>query len=320
MPGLLALKAAVGLIRVLPMRVALGLAAGLGWLIGALCPIRGRTFRRNLDLAFGDSLSRAERGRLIRAAHSHWFRMAVEFFQLPRIRRRFDRFVVDVEGEDIVKANCSAGGRGAIIVSGHLGNWELMPVYGSVRYNLPMTAVAKPLHNRRIDKWVVELRQSVGVKILSSREGGRGLRDALRRGETVGFVADQNAGRRGELLTFFNHPASTYIGPALMALLMNVPLIPAFAVRCGFQRYRLIFHPPLQPPQNAASAKEAARDMMQQFNNLLEDLIRRHPEQYFWFHNRWKRRPEDSACARRPGRSLTSPPADTGRNREHHET
>lgn len=298
------LKLIVGALRLLPYRAALSLAAGLGWLVGAVCPVRRRAIHRNLDIAFGDSLEPATRRRLIRATHSHWFRMAVEFFQLPHIRKRFDEIAPETDGGEIIAANCSPDGQAAIIISAHLGNWELMPLYGGVRHNLPMTAIAKPIHNRRINEWVNALRLSVGVKMLSSREGAKGIRAALRGGDTMGFVADQDAGRRGEFISFFGQPASTYIGPALIARLMNVPIIPGFAVRTGFHRFKIIFYPPLEAPADAATPEDAAIAMMSQYNAHLENLIRQYPEQYFWFHNRWKSRPGE--VVRRKGRQPDS--------------
>jgi KDO2-lipid IV(A) lauroyltransferase len=176
-------------------------------------------------------------------------------------------------------------GRGSIIVTGHVGNWEVAGALLAAA-GLSMAAVVKRQRNPAFDARLRETRRRAGIEPIYMQDANTRIPQALREGKTVALVADQDAGRRGVFVPFLGRPASTFRGPARLALSQNVPLFFGAAVRmdAGYGSVlELVDVPPLGDGQEV--------ELTRRWVAHLEALIRRHPEQYFWFHRRWKTRP-----------------------------
>ncbi len=181
-------------------------------------------------------------------------------------------------------------GRPAIFVTGHCGNWELLGFVLSL-LGFPMTALARPLDNPYLNRWVMGVREARGLQVLTkfgaSDEAVRVLRD----GGRLGFIADQDAGGDGLFVPYFGRFASAYKSIALLAMSQGVPIIVggAFRTGTGFQ-YRLVVQD-LISPADWADADDPLYLLTARFTRGIEQMVRQYPEQYLWIHRRWKSRP-----------------------------
>ena len=178
-------------------------------------------------------------------------------------------------------------GVGTIVVTGHLGNWEIAGAFLS-SLGVPVAAVVKRQSNSRFDTWLQGARRMTGVEPIYMEEAARRVPRILGAGTSVAMVADQAAGAGGEIVTFFGRPASTFRGPARLALATGAPLVYGSLVRDEMV-YRMEIEA-CEAPDSAASEPAAARErrLTEDWVRRLETRVREVPEQYLWFHRRWK--------------------------------
>jgi KDO2-lipid IV(A) lauroyltransferase len=192
---------------------------------------------------------------------------------------------VDVVGIEHLRA-AGAEGRGVLVLTAHLGNWELLAAAHAVT-GVAFSAVVRPLDDPVLDRLVEHFRQRSGVALIAKRGGLREIVDALRRGRAVGILLDQNAARgQGVFAPFFGTPASTSRALALLSLRTRAPVVPAFTRRVPGGRHRVEIEPALPVPADSDVVGYTAA-----FNQAIESAIRRAPEQWFWMHERWRTRP-----------------------------
>jgi KDO2-lipid IV(A) lauroyltransferase len=222
-------------------------------------------------------------------------RLLLELARLRQATAREVREAVVLEPGDLrYQEELLATGRGYLMASAHVGNWEWLGAWTALTYGR-VGVVYKPMHNPRTDAIAQDLRQRFGLKIFSTRERvPRELFAHIRGGGSAAILADQDARRRGRFIPFFGHPASTSVGLASLALRLRVPILPGFCVRDERGRFRIKLYPPLWPDPRAEHAAEEER-LMNAYHRCLEDVIRQAPEQYFWWHRRWKTQPRPAA-------------------------
>jgi KDO2-lipid IV(A) lauroyltransferase len=181
--------------------------------------------------------------------------------------------------------------RPRIYVTGHFGGWEAVGYVMAV-LGFPTTAVARPLDNPYVDRYIRDVRQASGLRILDKKGAGELAEELLGGNDSVSFIADQDAGRKGLFVDFFGRPASTFKSIALLAMRHQAPVIVAYGQRLGedFQFevgvQRIIW------PEDWAGRDDPMRWITQEYTRALEDRIRQAPEQYLWAHRRWKHRPK----------------------------
>ena len=253
-----------------------GVGAFLGWLWYRAVPIRRAVARENVRLALG--LSEPETEAIVRGMYLHLGRSAAELLLLPAVVAG-----AQLEGVERLHAALSAG-RGAIVVSAHLGNWELL-VRGAAAAGRPVHVLTKRMH-RRWAETLWRLARRGGASLLHAQGSGRAVYRALSRGEVVAFVLDQHAPEASALrLPFFGRPASTSAGLARVALHSGAPVVPLFTWREPNGRHRVVFGAPLLPVEPSTEPVEA---VTRACLVAIEDAIRAHPEQWLWIHRRWK--------------------------------
>jgi Kdo2-lipid IVA lauroyltransferase/acyltransferase len=289
-----AVRIAAGLLAHLPP----GGAARLGRQCGRAAfglGVRRRVCRENLQRAFGSTHSPRELDALARAAYDHLGTSFAEFLTLPQVTAGELRARFELCGEEHLRT-ALAQGRGAIVASGHLGNWEWMGAALAAR-GFPVTFVVQTLRNTRVDRFVQGIRRGAGIDVMPRGMALRRVRAALDANQLVFFMCDQDARRRGVFVPFFGVPASTPKGAAQLALRAGVPFLPGFGRRLAAGRHRGTILAPLR--SRAADEDAAVLELLGGFNAELERAIRDAPEQYWWAHRRWKTRaPGDSAAAR----------------------
>lgn len=284
--------------RLLPARLLLWLAdrvGGLGWM---LSPSRRAIVDENLRIAFGEDLDSKERKRLGRAACRSLARVVVEIGLAERLlgtpAGAAKRLGFHGDWEQLEQDH--AAGRGGVIVTAHLGNWEVGAF--AVRHRgVPLRAMARPLGNPALERWLE--RRRGGAEHLIRKTGG--LKDALRTvkaGGWVALLADQNAGRHGVFVPFFGLEASTFPTPAAIAVRLGAPLYLGICLR-GEGPACFDVHLERLDVKGAGEGDEAVKALTSGLNARLEGWVRREPGQYNWVHRRWKTRP--------PGRDRSEP-------------
>ncbi|HEU4785844.1 MAG TPA: lysophospholipid acyltransferase family protein, partial [Gemmatimonadaceae bacterium] len=191
----------------------------------------------------------------------------------------------DVQGWNIVEELLSRG-KGLIIVTGHLGNWELGGAYIAAR-GLPIDAVARHMANPLFDRYLTRTRQRIGMSVVHDEEAVRRVPRSLRGGRAVAFLVDQGAvGLASTWVPFFGRYAKTPRGPAVFALRLDAPIVFGVALRRPSGRFQLSFE---HIEARDTGDREADVDrIVADYTAALERWVRRAPEQYFWHHRRWK--------------------------------
>lgn len=288
-----AYRATTGILSRLPAFARAAVAWVVGGVAGSVLRIRRRVVDENLARAFPDRDARW-RNRVAVASYRHLVRETLEG---SRMARKGSNAVLELTRYDGWDALWEAheGGRGLIIASGHLGNWELGGA-AIMAKGVPVTAVAARLRNPLFNQYIVESRRGLGPEIVFRDEGTRPLVSALGEGHALGLVADQNKPKGGVFVEFFGVPASAAAGPAALALRLDVPLFLGVYLKdpdpsLGTQ-YRLLFYPVDTRVEGDADPVPV---VAQRYHDILEALIREYPEQYFWLHRRWKTQPSEGS-------------------------
>ena len=275
--------------RLLPRKMSFRLGEFIGELMYRTMPRRRQIGYKNLSIAFGETLSEQEKYQILRTNFRNLGKSLAEVLQFPNMSTDYLQEKVTIVGQENFLA-AKQKGRGVIYLSGHVGNWEISSHAQSACGN-PSSIVVRPLDNRYLDKVLTRLRTLYGNKLLARGNGMRQIITALKNKEAVGILMDQNARRsKGIFVDFFGKPACTVPVIAILALRYNVPVIPGFIIRTGFDTHTLHFGPEIEIQQTGDTQKDIEANTAL-FNTIIEDFIRRHPEQWFWIHNRWKTRP-----------------------------
>lgn len=266
-----------GIFRCLPFPWASGLGGWLGRVIGPQLSVSNRA-RKNLHIAMPE-LDNKQREAVIRGM---WDNLGRVMGELPHMKRltgkKYQKYVEIVGWGQIHKA--AAAGRGFIIFSGHLGNWELAP-HTAAEGGYPLVLVYRPANNPWVNRLIRKSRQGRHNKLFpKGKEGAREVLKGLKNKEAVGMLVDQKM-NEGIAIPFFGHDAMTAPAIAEFAKKFHVPLLPARVERLGGAQFRVTIYPSLDIP------RKSVEEIMTEVNGLFESWIRERPEQWFWLHRRW---------------------------------
>jgi KDO2-lipid IV(A) lauroyltransferase len=253
-----------------------------------------RIGRRNLALAFPEMDERARR-RILRRLYRHLGRQMAEFCLMPRLTRANLGGVMATVGREHYLA-AVAKGRGVLVLTAHLGAWELSS-YGHSVAGYPMKFVIRPLDNRPLNRLVNAYRGRHGNQPIGKNEFARGLLQAMAANETVGVLLDQNSSPpQGVFVPFFGLTACTAAGPAKIALKTGAAVVPGFTVwEAAQRRYVLYFEPEIELVRSGDEDADVAANTAR-FTAVIERWVRRYPDQWLWVHRRWKTRPAGEAA------------------------
>lgn len=291
------LRAVAGFCAIVPEVFADRAGAALGWVVARVGRPRWEVVREHLQTAFPEAGERWRRD-IGRRCYAHLGAEAVALFRLAGMGRAEVRERTRVTGLGVVESAVRQG-RGVIILSAHLGNWE---IGGSalVARGFPLDVVVARQRNELFDRHLTRSRERLGFGIIPRNEGRRGVLAALKAGRLAGILGDQDARRAGVFVDFFGRPASTARGPAVLALRSDALIVTLFAVRLPGWKPR--YHVHLEALEGTAATGRAARvaAITQAYTTRIEEYVRRYPDQYFWLHKRWKTPPPgDGATERR---------------------
>lgn len=271
------------IIRWLPLPVARSLGLGLAHLAFYAVPRIRKVGRANLDLAYGDSLSASEKEHILRGAVRNLGLVAVEFSRMASLTQAFIDRHVTIKGLSNMEP-----GKGAVMVSAHLGNWEwFMPAGISLGFDVII--VVREFDNPRMNTFIDGVRRATGVRTISKDAAMGPLLRKVREGALVGLLADQSPRDNGVPVTFFGQRTWATAGPALVAMRARVPMHPVSMTRNDNGAYTLEFFPAI-PMIQTGDLLHDLEENTQRCQDAVETMIRNHPEQWLWFHRRWKPR------------------------------
>lgn len=270
-----------GLMRLLGLDAA---SAFGGWLVRRLGPLSGahKTARRNLAIAFPDR-DAAWREQVLA---DQWENLGRTFAEVPimdRLAKASDRIEL-IGGERL--AAIAAEGRPVVFVSGHLANWEVMPMV-IVNSGVTCQMTYRAANNPYVDKRIRDSRFRYGVRLFAPKggDGARELLDAMGRGESVALMNDQKF-NGGVAAPFFGHLAHTAPGPSRLAIRFGTVLQPMSVQRLEGARFRVIVHEPIELPRTGDRSADIEAGVAA-VNRFMEDRIRERPAEWFWVHKRW---------------------------------
>lgn len=283
-------RAAIGIFLHVPETLALRLGEGLGWMAGVVFRIRWRTVMDHLRWAFPER-DDAWRRRVARGSFRHMGRESVATFRLASSGPEEIRERTSVTGLEALEAAVEEG-QGAIVVTGHFGNWEVGGASLAAR-GIPLDVVAQRQRNPLFDRALNRTRERLAMTVIERGEAPKRVLRSLRKGRVVAIVGDQNLRHGGVFVDFFGRPASTARGVAVFALRTGTPIFLGIARRePGFpQRYRVMLERVVYHPTGDMAGDEVR--LTEAHTRHLEEQVRRTPEQYFWQHRRWKTRPPE---------------------------
>lgn len=280
-------------------RVPSGMADLLSWVMGWLTYLVDLPHRRlalaNLQLALGAERSRGEIRKLARASFFHLVGAFVDLCRYQRLLREPLDQIVHFEGLERV-VSISSEGRGIILITGHLGSWELGAL-ASPLIGYPLHIVYRPLDNPYLDRWLVQMRCSTGNQAIPKRNALRPILSSLHRGGIVVILMDLNTVRgEGVFVDFFGKPACTTYAPALLALRSGAAVLPILTLRQPDHRLKVLVGEEIAVSRSGDLQRDLHENTAR-FTKVLEGYIREYPEQWFWPHERWKTRPKARSLA-----------------------
>ncbi|HSN57738.1 MAG TPA: lysophospholipid acyltransferase family protein [Candidatus Sulfomarinibacteraceae bacterium] len=278
-------RAARALVEVLSPAASARLGAAIGSAFHRLARRRRRILDFNLGLAFPE-LDAAARRELGREVSRHFGRVALDAMRVQRLSPDRLRAEVTVEGGANLRAALERG-HGGFLLSAHLGSWEVAALAGGLLVPGGLSIIYRPLDNPLLDAELERLRGSFGNRSLGKRNVSREVIETLRAGGVVGILIDQRP-RGVELeVPFFGHPAKTHPVLARFVRKTRAPVVPIFAYWDAPARYTLVFGEPVLPDQLDESELEV-EPLTSRFMAITEAAIRRRPEQWLWYHDRWR--------------------------------
>lgn len=285
------MRATISALRAMSWESACSFGEKLGALGYRPLGIRKRVVERQIAAAFPDLGPEGVRS-LAQESYRHLGRTFIEGALLDKLGKDgLQELVETVEGWEEVE-DVMAKGKGAVMVTGHIGNWELAGAYVAAR-GIPLDAIVRGMANPLFDAWINHTREEIGMTVVHDSEAVRRTPRSLRAGRAVAFVADQGVmGLASTFVPFFGRPAKTPRGAAVFALRFEVPVIFVVALRKPNGRYRIVVE-----RIEARRTGDMDRDVdaiVTAFTEHLEKWVRAVPAQYFWQHRRWKRQPPDT--------------------------
>lgn len=278
----------IRLSRVVPLRVLLRVGSGIGWLAFRVVRLRRSLamdhIRRSLP-----GIDRKEADRIGERAYRNLGRSFMELIAFGALSKEKIMNMVTIEGSEHLDAALDHG-RGAILFTGHFGNWELLgAVVAQEGYPLHVTDTSHS--NPHTHRLLSEMRIGQGMKIIEPSRPVIYLLDLLATNQFVAYLPDQDARGAGLFVDFLGRPAWTLRAPAVFSVRKRCPMLPGFLIRERFDHHRAIFLPLLWPDPKLPP-EEAVFDLTKRYTRVIEEMIRHHPDHYFWLHRRWKTRPD----------------------------
>jgi KDO2-lipid IV(A) lauroyltransferase len=286
--GRVVLRFLMFIVRLLPLSTALAIGRGMGFVMRTLGRKRYRVALKNLDIAYGDTMPQAEKERIARESFKHFGMFAIEVLKFADMTQEEvnTRFQVE-QGpyEDFQKL--MEKNKGCLLITGHIGNFEIAGRW-IVPRGYEVIALAREARDQGTTDMMTKAREKSGVQVVNLGRSLKPVIAGLKRNACIAIICDQNAA--DVFVPFFGHPTGTVDGPARIALKMGAPMVFFYTVRDGKGGYWIRSNGEYWPESTGDEKADIERTMAE-VNLRLEQIIRKNPEQWLWFHDRWKSSP-----------------------------
>ena len=250
-----------------------------------IIPLRRKTVINNFHKAFSEKSNK----EIKQLARKNYYSTAVTFMELLILSRASADDVINMvecNNLDIVKERI-AENRGTLLLTGHVGNWELGALYLGIISELEINVLVKKQRNHYVADWMTKLRERMGNKEVMLGASVRDLFKTLSRGGVIGIVGDQRGPRDGIRVSYFNQPTLTFQGFAVLALKKKVPILVVLSRRDSSGKY-IVEITEIDFDNLPDNNIDAIRELNQRYMTILEKFVRKAPEQWLWMHNIWK--------------------------------
>jgi len=273
----------------LPRSFCRGIGRALGGIVFRLDASHRRTALSNLGTAFGGGKTSSELKAIARDSFRRFGETVADIMKIFHYDKEAAARLVDIEGwENLTSA--VGQGKGVLVFSAHMGNWEMGPLIISkiIKFNV----VARRLDNRLIEKSLARFRREMGAEVIYKQQAARKVLQALRNKEAVAILIDQNVLRsEAVFVDFFGRPAGTTPALGAFHLRTGAPLVPSFCLPAAGGRYRMSFKPALEFPAEGDVSANVLK-ITRTCTKMIESEIREDPASWLWVHDRWRSRPK----------------------------
>jgi KDO2-lipid IV(A) lauroyltransferase len=280
----------IAFFNLLPHRLSLFIGASFGKLAYLVLPESRKITFQNLKTAF-PQLPTDSRKKLSLKVFESLGRNAVDAVRLPKMSWEEIQKITKVEGIEHLEKAYSLG-KGVIGVTGHISNFELLAAYVSLR-GYKLSAIGRELYDPRLNELLIKNRQKMGVQNIYSTASVKEVIKVLNSGRMIGVLMDQDTSRvKGIYVDFFGKKARTPVGPVILALKLNVPIVPMAIVQTREGNYKIFVREEVKPLVGKTK-EENIYYLTQKCTEFLEQVIREYPDQWVWMHKRWLRTPDN---------------------------
>lgn len=275
------------LVKIIPLTLCRKIASPLARIAIALIPRIKNDILNNLNLAYGDSISPQEKQKILFESTKNMILVALELPHLPKLAKTKYQNIATYKGDEYLQ-HYLENKQGALFISAHLGNWEMMASL-MASHGYKVTEIVREFNDPWLNRYIDSLRTQASIKTLPKDNSANEIIRLLKDGEFVGMLIDQSPRDNAVPVFFFSQPCWATIGPAYIYSRTKVPVHPVSMIRNSDNTLELVIHPPLE----LVNTKNWLKDILtntQICQNAIETLIKQHPEQWLWVHKRWKQR------------------------------
>ena len=281
----------LGISRLMPERMVYGLFKALALLMYAILTDRRKITLRNIGIVFPEMNTKERKHLAVKSYLNIADSLALNnLIMTGRVSNQQLLDLVEAEGWEEFEKRKASYKSGLLVITGHLGNWELLPQYAGLRLTEQLHVIARETDNQILEKKIIfPLRKRFGMQIYYKKNALMHIMKAIKKGDICALLLDQKLKPRGGgfYIDFFGHPAPTGGSPALLQIRFGVPIQPVFLVKTAPHKHRLIISEPIPWKDNGKPMKDQVIELTRLHQGLLEKMIRKYPEQWLWMHNRW---------------------------------
>ena len=264
--------------NIIPRALSLLLGKFLGLVIYHIFPVRKKVAIKNIKDNFSN-LDSTKHNNLLKNTYVHFGMVLSDFMRQNFLNRQKINDLVNINAKTLEILNQN---KGSIIMTGHIGNWEcFLPILGL--NHIKFAVVTQKIKNSYLNKFFTSLRSFQNVKIIPRHDGKEKMFDAMNQNYHLGLASDQNAGSKGTMVPFLNTKISIPKGAAIFHIKTKKPILVGFCIMNKDYKYDFNIEE-LKFNHKIKSRSELINDINSQFTSILGELIRKYPDQYFWFH------------------------------------
>lgn len=286
-------------LRFVPLRLALWMARRMGDTVYFFNIKRRMIAYANLKAAFPEKSCR-ELKRINKAHFENLGMNVIELLKLPFMAKDYLERHVKLENADTIKSGLEKG-KGVIVLTAHFGNWEIASLAASLN-GYTMSVFAREQKYERLNNLLNEFRQSTGCRVIAKGFSVKDIIKTLHSNGIVAMLSDQDAGANGVFVDFFNRPASNAQGIIAFSAKTGAVILPSFITRVGIDKHIARAGEPLELV-NTGDREKDVKVNLQRIASILEDQVRKFPEQWLWAHKRWKTTPQRNVLVLTDGKA-----------------